>query len=342
LSRRGRGPGERGALLAPCPAAPLVARGTRGTLAALVARAALVALVALTLGACAPAPEPPAWEDGVCDPPSVSISLPDDIRESSGVAASRQYPGVFWTHNDSGWDAVLFAVDSTGAILGRVRVAGATNRDWEDIELAPCTPGSERTCLFIGDIGDNNERHPRIGIYRIPEPNPFADTVSQRATIFRATYPDGPRDAEALFVTDRGIHVINKGRSHPIELFRIPPPYRAGATVQLQRLQQLGPPVASFSAHVTAAAASPDQQRVVVRTYGGAQFYHVAGDTLVAHGRPATLLAPDQRQGEGADFIDDHRLVLTSESTPDQPQSLAIVHCDPDRPEPEPDDLPGP
>jgi hypothetical protein len=294
--------------------------------------ARLTAALVVTAAACGQ--QAPAWDDGVCDPPDVSVHLPDDIAESSGVAVSRDYPGVFWSHNDSGWDAVLFALDSAGTILGRVRVQGATNRDWEDIELAPCNPGDHRSCLFIGDIGDNNERHPRVGVYRIPEPDPWNDTVSAEAVIFRATYADGPRDAEALFVTDQGIHIINKGRSHAVDLYRIPPPYRPGVTLDLSPIQRIAPPPTSVSAQVTGAAASTDQRHVVVRTYGGVRFYEIAGDTLLPVGRPASLVAPEQRQGEGVDFLDDGRLVLTSETMPPHPASLAIVRCDPLRPPP--------
>jgi hypothetical protein len=299
---------------------------------------ALPAALVIALAGCGP--QEAVWDDGVCDPPETSYPLPQDIAESSGVAASRAHPGVFWTHNDSGWDPVIFAVDSSGAILTRVRVAGATNRDWEDIELAACSPGSADWCLFIGDIGDNNERHPRIGIYRIPEPDPRADTVSAPAVIFRATYSDGPRDAEALFVTDQGIHIINKGRSHAIHVYLLPPPYRPGRTTVLTRLQQLAPPPTSVSAQVTAAAASPDQRRVVVRTYGELRFFEILGDTLTPVGRPAGLVAPEQRQGEGADFIDDQRLVLTSEQQAPNPASIVVVRCDPARPasdDPDPD-----
>jgi hypothetical protein len=305
--------------------------GAASAASAATAVSALTLLV--VLAACEP--EAPVWDDGVCDPPDLSVVLPDEVRESSGVAASRQYPDVFWTHNDSGWDAYVFAVDSAGALRGQVRVAGATNRDWEDIEVAPCEPGSERSCIFIGDIGDNHDRHPNIGVYRIPEPDPWNDTVSAQAVIFRGRYADGPRDAEALFVTDQGIHIINKGRSHAIDLYRIPPPYRPGATIALEPLQRIAPPPTSVSAQVTAAAASVDQRRVVVRTYGGLRFYEIAGDTLAPFGRPAGLVAPDQRQGEGADFTHDGRLVLTSETQTPSPATLAIVRCDPLRPAPD-------
>lgn len=288
--------------------------------------ASIAAFGAVLSSGCAP--DTPVRQDEVCAEPEISVRLPDDIAESSGVAASRTHPGVYWTHNDSGWDAEIFAVDSTGAILTRVRIHGATNRDWEDIEAAPCNPGGTDPCLFIGDIGDNHERHSRIGIYRIPEPDPWTDTVSARAVIFRATYPDGPRDAEALFVTDQGIHIVNKGRSHAIELFRLAPPYRAGATVPLARIQHIAPPPTSVSAQVTGGAASLDQNRVVLRTYGGLLFFQVEDDTLALQGR-AEIVAPEQRQGEAVDFLAGNRFVLTTEGQAGHPASLAIVRCEP-------------
>lgn len=292
---------------------------------AALARSAIL----LCCAACEPALDRENSGAAVCEPPAVSAPLPDAIQESSGVAASRAHPGVFWTHNDSGRGPIVFALDSTGTILASVRVEGATNRDWEDIDVAPCAPGGDQDCLFIGDIGDNEERHARVAVYMIPEPNPRTDSVSSPVTAIYATYRDGPRDAEALFVNDQGIHLINKGRNHSIQLFRIPPPYRSASTVSLTPLQQLAPPPTSISAQVTAAAGSAAGERVVVRTYGDLRFFRVEGDTLAPLGRPATLVAPDQRQGEGVDFRDDERLVLTSEVQGAQPASLVLIQCDP-------------
>src|SRR5436190_12523295 len=56
-----------------------------------------------------------------------------DVRESSGLAASRCQPNVYWTHNDSGDDAFIFAMDETGKDLGTYEVTNARNEDWEDI-----------------------------------------------------------------------------------------------------------------------------------------------------------------------------------------------------------------
>src|SRR4051794_6987818 len=40
-----------------------------------------------------------------------------EITESSGLAASRKHPGVFWTHNDSGNGPYIFAITRDGHLL---------------------------------------------------------------------------------------------------------------------------------------------------------------------------------------------------------------------------------
>ena len=55
------------------------------------------------------------------------------IQEASGLAPSRLNSEILWTVNDSGDDPILYAVSTTGADLGTLKVAGAKNRDWEDL-----------------------------------------------------------------------------------------------------------------------------------------------------------------------------------------------------------------
>src|SRR5215468_8138892 len=56
------------------------------------------------------------------------------ISESSGLVASRKHPGVYWTHNDSGNPAVIFAITHEGKFVAEFPVA-AKNNDWEDIAI---------------------------------------------------------------------------------------------------------------------------------------------------------------------------------------------------------------
>lgn len=291
----------------------------------------LIAGLAGLAAACAPDPaeDGAVHVTGACEAPTPWAELPAEVRETSGVAASSAHTGVFWTHNDSEGDSAVFALDSTGTVLGRVRVRGATNRDWEDIAVAACSPASDGDCLFIGDIGDNRERREGVVIFIVAEPDPLRDSVSVPAVRLEAAYPDGGRDAEGLYVNERGIHLVTKGRTRSVELYRLRPPFTPGNEPStLERVQELAPPPTSVSAQVTAAAASPDGRTVVIRTYSGLRFFDAAADTL----RPlaqADFSGPAQPLGEGVDFMADQRLVLTGEAGGRVPATIAAVRCDP-------------
>jgi hypothetical protein len=216
-------------------------------------------LVAL-FGSCAPAPLVPP-----CSIAQPNLPLSRDIVESSGLALSRRTPGVLWTHNDSGHEPYLYAVDSTGATLGRVRVTGATLIDWEDMASGPCDAGN---CLFIGDIGDNSGRRDSISIYVVPEPAP-TDTATAPATVLTLRYPDHPRDAEAMFVLPNGdLYLVSKGRRDSVALFRISKAAQQPVTLTtLERVRALWPRPRDGDDRVTGASASPDGRRIAIRTY---------------------------------------------------------------------------
>jgi hypothetical protein len=125
--------------------------------------------------------------------------------EASGIAASRNNPGVLWTENDSHNAAVVYAIDSQGHNLGTYELPD--NTDNEDIGMGP-GPVTNVSYLYVTDIGDNNSDRKNIAIYQTPEPAVYFwqtnNPVSKRAmkgtrTIF-FTYPDGAHDAEAEFI----------------------------------------------------------------------------------------------------------------------------------------------
>src|SRR5262245_26180853 len=134
-------------------------------------------------------------------------ALPE-IPEASGLAISRRNNGIIWSHNDSGNAAILFALDASGALRGRVRVP-VTTRDWEDISAGRCPAGD---CLYIADIGDNPHERRFVRIYRVAEPAP-GDPETARPEVFTARYADGAHNAEALFVVGEDLFVVTKDRA---------------------------------------------------------------------------------------------------------------------------------
>jgi hypothetical protein len=280
--------------------------------------AAAASLVALS--ACAMPGSGPG-----CAPLGQPVALPPRLDESSGVAVSRAHPGVFWTHID-GEARDLFAVDSSGTRAARVRLAGASPIDAEDIAIGEC---GGRDCLYLADTGDNDERRRTLRIFRVPEPDPRADSVA-RAEAFTLTLPSGPRDIEALFVLPgERIHLVTKGRNHAVSVYRLPGALDAGSANLAEEVQRLGETPRALPRQVTGASASPDGGTVVVRTYELVTFYRVDADTLVATGDPLNLRPLREPQGEGIGVGEDGLIALTSEAGPIGSRgSLSLVRCE--------------
>ena len=50
-----------------------------------------------------------------------------DIKESSGIVASQQFEGVYWTLNDSGNPATLYATKLNGELIREIAVKDSRN-----------------------------------------------------------------------------------------------------------------------------------------------------------------------------------------------------------------------
>jgi len=234
--------------------------------------------------------------------PSTACQLPgklmhlSGISEASGIAVDRRVPGRLWTHNDSG-QPILFAIDERGSVTGQLRIAGATMEDWEAVAAGRCDTGS---CLYIGDIGDNEAKRDHITVYRVPEPDAAADT-SAPAEAFHATYPDGPHDAEALLIAPDGrIHIVTKGNSGPIALYRFPFDLRAGSTVRLERVGG-AKGEKDHDLRITDGAVSPDGRWTVLRSQHSLRFYRTS-EFFEGHWRDGLrvdLTPLREPQGEG-------------------------------------------
>ena len=246
-----------------------------------------------------------------CEVPGSLVQVPE-LPEASGVAASKRLAGLFWAHNDSG-EPILFALDSNGTVRGRVRVAGARVDDWEAVAVGPCPAGS---CVYIGDIGDNDAKRPAIAIYRFPEPADASGAVDA-ADVFRARYPDGARDAEALLVTQTGdILIVTKGDTGSVGLYRVPPDAKPGGTATLQpigRPRQSGKPPADE--RITDGAVSPSGAWVALRTNSALLLYR-SHDLMSGTWKEASrvsLKEVGEPQGEGIAFGDERTIYLVGE-----------------------------
>ncbi|MFF8972352.1 WD40 repeat domain-containing protein [Streptomyces sp. NPDC014995] len=233
-----------------------------------------------------------------------SFTIEDSrITESSGLAASRQHPGVYWTHNDQDTGAFLYAVDSaTGRTVARITMTGVgTPRDVEAIAIGPDNQ------IYVGDIGDNDGvQWPYVWVYRLPEPTTLKDRTV-RATQYVVRYADGSRDAESLVVhpTTGRVYLIDKQEDGG-HLYEGPATLSASGT-------NVFSPVTPIDLWATDAALSPDGRRLAVRGYFGGILYDWND------GRPKRLErldVPLQQQGESVTYsADGSKLMYGTEGT---------------------------
>jgi hypothetical protein len=198
-----------------------------------------------------------------------------DITESSGVAASRCLTDVLWTHNDSGDDAYIFAINLQGDVLGTWRVPNARNEDWEDI--ASFRDPSGKCFVYIGDIGDNKGKRTEHTVYRIPEPE-ITDAgressrkeplLTSNPEVLKFTYPDRIQDSEAMMVHPQtgDIYVVTKSVSGPAGVYRLRPDFGSSAVSKLQKVADITVP-AIPNGLITGGDISPDGRRVILCDY---------------------------------------------------------------------------
>jgi hypothetical protein len=200
-------------------------------------------------------------------------SAPAPISEASGLVESRESPGTFWTHNDSGGAAALYALDESAALLATQPVSGVANNDWEDVAIGPASePG--RSALYVGEIGDNIGVRGQVRVYRIPEPD-LAGTAhgSVLAAVVPETtalvYPDGARDAEALVVDPESGAIFVITKPEPVSRVYLVrnPVFGTGTETVLEFLGEMD------VGGVVAADACPDGETVLVKTYFGISAY---------------------------------------------------------------------
>lgn len=198
------------------------------------------------------------------------------IDESSGLAASRSNPGVYWTHNDSGDGPLVYAFDATGESRGVFRVAGAQARDWEDMDLGP-GPTNGESYLYLGDIGDNAKARSEIVVYRVAEPKlTAADKSSTKssprttapAQAIRLRYPDGKFDAETLMVhpTTGHLYIITKVMLKNAVVYEVPAPLAFGRVITMKRIGEIRIP-SLMGGVLTGGSISPDGRRVALCDY---------------------------------------------------------------------------
>jgi hypothetical protein len=160
--------------------------------------------------------------------------------ECSGMDASRVNNDLFWAINDGGNGPYLYAMGEDGRDRGRVRLAGAKNRDWEGLDTFMW---HDRPMILIADVGDNHQRFGQYVLYVVEEP-PLDDARLDTSAVIDVawridfTYPDRNHDAEGVAVdpVNNEVLILTK-RDEPPRLFALP--LKATSSSQLAVARQV-------------------------------------------------------------------------------------------------------
>lgn len=248
------------------------------------------------------------WTDGVR-----IGELTPQLKESSGLAASREYPDRLYHINDSGDAGRFFMSRLDGSGLQTVPIAGFKPSDIEALSLGPCPGQTRRSCIYVGDIGDNRGRRKTVEIVAVEEMQSFAGSAKAVARV-TLRYPDGPHNAESMAVHPDGtLFILTKER--PARLFRTrldsPQP-------TLEAVTSLDPGNVP-----TDMAISDDGSRLIVLTYKEAVEF---GMDFKEQHRIALLSLPQQ---ESVAYLPGSRsfIFATERVIPLQPQPVMKLEC---------------
>jgi hypothetical protein len=256
------------------------------------------------------------------------------LTELSGLAVSRRRNDLLFAVNDSGNDALLYALGPDGEDRGALRVQGARNVDWED--LAAFEFGGQ-PYILIADIGDNLGWRSDVTLYVVPEPELIGERFAAGASVtparvLRVRYLDGAMDCEAIAVdvTTRQILFLSKRTNPPIAYaVHLPALDRPRNSDAMLLARRLGPvPIPEQRANEigdawdptaksvpTSMDIVPDGTRAVVITYRDAFFFERAHDeswTDAFARAPIGLRMPRMRGLESIAFTPDGRTVYAS------------------------------
>jgi hypothetical protein len=167
------------------------------------------------------------------------------LGESSGISASIEFPNERYYHiNDSGSGSAFHVSftgpprrDERGKLVGKdsdsdgirdlesSRVSGVDARDMESMNVGPCPPEprdarpSGTGCLFLADIGNNEEERNDLRIIIVPEKKSYKDDTKPKLIVNISYLPDSKgqdkHNAESMMVDPRNgdIYIVTKRTS---------------------------------------------------------------------------------------------------------------------------------
>jgi hypothetical protein len=249
---------------------------------------------------------------------TVAFTIKDErVVESSGLARDT-VAGLYWTVNDSGASGAAYGVQPNGKVRGSLNYLAQP----EDVEAVAFHDDR----LYLGDIGDNDEKRDFVRVYFFNHPRANGLTVDYRAYDFR--YPNGSHDAETLLVNGKGrLFIVTKADKGGI--YAAPKkPSRDGVN-DLKR-------VGSAPAVITDGTFLPGDKQIALLSYDSVRV--IDADTYKS---VATAKIPRQPQAESITVsLDGQSLLVGSEGKKSKVYAMPVPGSETSTPTPTPSGAP--
>jgi hypothetical protein len=237
------------------------------------------------------------------------------LEEASGLAASINNPGYFWTINDSGNPAEVFLMDNQANIKLICKLNNITNRDWEEIRISR---ENGKNYLYVGDIGDNRAEYDLKFIYRFEEPvlTKAHEVIIAEIDTLILKMPDGRRDTESIMIDPltNDLYIFSK-REDAIGLYLQPYPFLTD-TLVLNKILTMP------YHNIVSADISADGQEVLVKNYDKIFYWKRSGEESISQllkKEPIVLPYKPEKQGEAITWaLDGSGFYTLSESPKDE------------------------
>ena len=234
------------------------------------------------------------------------------ICESSTLAKPEQDLDLYYTLNDSGSDADIFAINEQGKLIDSKRIPDAKNKDWE--ELICYKDSLQNQHIVIGDIGNNRNQRKDLCLYNydVNKDQTIKHTYRYEDQFQFPPIKDSMNfDCEAFFTRDSSYYFISKNRGVPsVKIYRLSQDTSAHVAAVEQRLRFKGMVNACSVFHDKASST----ENLAMLLYGRIFLFHILESPTGIHLQPYGVIKfPSAGQSEGICWYNNNELRATNE-----------------------------
>lgn|GEM_PF-768677 len=252
------------------------------------------------------------------------------VHRSPPVIVSRQQRNVVWVLAAEGDETEIYASDTTGRDLGTWRV-DALYTEWTALAVGRC---NQKTCLYIGDLGDSLMRRGTVQLYRFEEPLLAFDRIPRTYSVTGVQkiivgYPDGAHDARALSVTSDGtVLILTSGFDGKSRLYSVSPDawFRGSTRVDAHSAGTVAVdihhhgPLTGITRTATGGFVARQANSLTFLTRG-------QSGMVPDPSRPACELPASDQSGLGVDWLDSRRFIMSTVQGFNPTPLLSIAEC---------------